>query len=177
MQECQLDKIIFVPVGDYYEKEGLISAKDRIQMLKDICAEEKGLEVSDIETTINQKLYAIDVFHMLNEQYQSSNNYFIMGSDNYKNIRNWYHAEELLRHYQYIILDRNQEKENTNQNLSEEEKLKDHVQARIYKVIENSGTKNMSSTEAREKIKTGKNVEMLLKPQTIAFIKEKHLYK
>ena len=42
-------KIIFVPVGDKYQKEGLISAEHRFNMLKAVCDNNEKFEVSKIE--------------------------------------------------------------------------------------------------------------------------------
>ena len=34
---CNLDKVIFVPMGNYYPKEGLAKAEDRLKMLEIAC--------------------------------------------------------------------------------------------------------------------------------------------
>jgi len=37
IEKYVLDKVIFVPMGDFYVKEGLASSKDRLNMLKLAC--------------------------------------------------------------------------------------------------------------------------------------------
>lgn len=34
LKECKLDKVVFVPVGDFYDKKELVPAKHRYNMLK-----------------------------------------------------------------------------------------------------------------------------------------------
>lgn len=41
LKECKLDKVIFVPVGDFYNKKELISAEHRYNMLKISCKRTK----------------------------------------------------------------------------------------------------------------------------------------
>lgn len=37
LKECNLDKVIFVPIGNFYEKKELISGEHRYNMLKVAC--------------------------------------------------------------------------------------------------------------------------------------------
>ncbi len=41
LKECGLDKVIFVPVGNFYEKKELISGHHRYNMLKIVCERTK----------------------------------------------------------------------------------------------------------------------------------------
>lgn len=174
MKECNLNKIIFVPVGDHYEKDGLIPVYHRIEMLKEICRNEKGLEVSDIESKINKKLFAVDVFELINNKYEESDNFFIMGSDNYVNIKDWHHSEKLLNNYSYIVLKRNTSDKYNLEKKFDEKNLKT---SNVYKIIENNKTNKISSTEARKMVKNENALKEILLPQTILYIRENNLYK
>ena len=44
-----VEKVIFVPVSEKYEKEGLLNNKYRYEMLKCVCDKNEKFEVSDIE--------------------------------------------------------------------------------------------------------------------------------
>ena len=61
----KLDKVIFVPVNDFYKKDNLIDSKHRYTMLKLALKNYKNLEVDDIELKENRKLYAIDAFKII----------------------------------------------------------------------------------------------------------------
>lgn len=104
--ECNLDKVIFVPVGDFYDKKELAPAKDRYNMLKIACKDKKNIEVSDIELKVKEKIYAIDAFKLIEENYPDTDIYFIMGADNFINIMTWKNSKELIKKYKYIVLDR-----------------------------------------------------------------------
>ena len=106
VQENKLDKVIFVPVGDYYDKNELVSAKHRYNMLKLAIKGYSNLEVSDIELGINKKLYASDVFELIANRYIGQDIYFIMGSDNYSKMPKWKDYDYIKDRYKYIVLDR-----------------------------------------------------------------------
>ena len=52
----KLDKVYFVPMGDYYKKEGLLPAEERYNMLKIMVEEYPKLDVSRI---LNYKLFML----------------------------------------------------------------------------------------------------------------------
>ena len=81
--------MIFVPVGNYYKKNGLIDAKHRYNMLK-LCTNEKPrIDVEDIVVETKTRLYAIDTFKLIRQKYSKDDIFFIMGSDNYRKISTW----------------------------------------------------------------------------------------
>lgn len=41
LKECKLDKVIFVPVGNFYDKKELVSGEHRYNMLKIACKRTK----------------------------------------------------------------------------------------------------------------------------------------
>lgn len=106
LKECNLDKVIFVPVGDFYDKRELALARDRYNMLKISINGQDKFEVSDFELNVKQRLYAVDVFRIIKENHQNDDIYFIMGADNFINILKWKDADELIKEYKYIVLDR-----------------------------------------------------------------------
>lgn len=65
IEEGKLDKVIFVPVNDYYKKENLVQAKHRYNMLQLATKKYDKLEVDDIEIKENRKLCAVDVFEII----------------------------------------------------------------------------------------------------------------
>jgi len=73
LKECDLNKVIFVPVGDFYDKEQLVSGKHRYNMLSISCKDLENIEVTDLELNIKQKLYASDakdrIFIIKNDTY------------------------------------------------------------------------------------------------------------
>ena len=108
----QVDKVIFIPVNDYYKKDGLIEAKHRYNMLNLATEKYNNLYVDDIEIKENRKLYAIDAFELMQKsnfitEDNKDNIYFIMGSDNYEKMPKWKDYDRIKDKYKYIIVERN----------------------------------------------------------------------
>ena len=109
----KLDKVIFVPVNDFYKKDNLIDSKHRYTMLKLALKNYKNLEVDDIELKENRKLYAIDAFKIIEKsKFITADNknsiFFIMGSDNFNKMPKWKDYDTLKNKYNYIVIDRNE---------------------------------------------------------------------
>lgn len=100
-----LDMVYFVPMGDLYKKEQLIPAVHRVNMLK--IAIQENMEILTISVDSKKELQAIDTFKIIQKRFSRSDNYFIMGSDNFEKMKFWKNSNELLNNYKYIILKRN----------------------------------------------------------------------
>lgn len=147
IKQENLDKVYFVPMGDLYEKKDLISLKHRIKMLELAFENQEKMTILAISNK-DKKTCAIDTFQKIDEKFPKDERFFIMGSDNYENMAKWKNAEDLIKNYQYIILDR-----------------------------EKGKRKDISSSMVREKIKQNENVENLIPQQVLEYIKQKNLYK
>ncbi len=168
IKNCNLDKVIFVPMNDFYEKKELVKAKDRYNMLQIACkaSMNKKLEVSNIEIKENRKLTTISAFRLIEKVYKESENYFIIGADNFINILNWKESEELLKKYKYIVFERNEInlKDFIDKNLG---KYKENI-----KIISNEEYKNISSSIFRNK----KERDNILCEEVHQYIIENKLY-
>ena len=81
LNECKLDKVIFVPVGDFYKKRELAPAIHRYNMLEIECNKINNIEVSDLELNIKENLYAIDAFKLIQKEYPNDANDFTIPMD------------------------------------------------------------------------------------------------
>lgn len=168
--KANLDKVIFVPVGDYYDKKELASGRDRYNMLKTACDELDDIEVSEILLDIKEKIYAIDAFKIIKEKYPNDDIYFIMGADNFVNIMNWKKAEELIYNYKYIVFER--------KNID----VKEYITRKLneYKnriiLIKNQKYRDYSSSKFRENKKNKKYIKDIVTTNVLKYIEEKKLY-
>ena len=149
INECKLDKIIFVPVNDLYKKEGLIESEHRVNMLKLVCKEDDNLEVSDIELKSNVNYKAIDIFRIIDKEYNKDEKFYIMGTDNLKKICKWKESERLVEDFNYIILNR---EDDDAKKIIEENKLLEKNKNK-FNIIKNDNFKECSSTNIRNQIK------------------------
>lgn len=160
IEKFNLDKVIFVPMNKHYPKEDLIEEEHRLNMLRIMCEENNKLEVWDIEFKINKKVYAVDIFEIISNLHKEDEVYYIMGSDNYKNLSKW-KSNEKLQNYKYIVL------------LRDEDTIK--KQDNIF-LLEDSKI-SISSTIIRENIKNNIEITDFLPKKIEKYIYKNNLYK
>ena len=97
VNECeQVEKIIFIPVNKKYEKDGLLENEHRYNMLKLVTDKNENFIVSNIDMNGNRSLYTIETLEEIQKQYQDKNVWFLIGSDNLKELHTWKRSEELV---------------------------------------------------------------------------------
>ena len=173
LEKCnKIEKLIFVPVSTKYQKEELIEDKHRYNMLEIISKKEEKIEVSDIELITDKQLYTIQTLDFFKDMYKDNDIYFVMGTDNLKEIETWREAQRLLSDYKIIVLERENDKLdkiiNDNKFLSnnKDSLIKINGIDRIF----------LSSTMIRDKIKNGEDVEEFIDKEVLEYIKENKLY-
>lgn len=175
IEKCkEVEKLIFVPVSTKYQKEKLVDDIHRYNMLKLICENEDKLEVSDIELKQDKQLYTIETLDLLKEKY--GNNYdiwFVMGTDNLKELETWKQPERLLKEYKIIVLERDNDKL---EDIINNNKLLSENKESIIK-INGIDVVNLSSTMIRDKIKNDENVEKYMSSPVKKYIEDNNLYK
>lgn len=158
-----LDSVIFVPVGNYYKKQSLVEAKHRYNMLKLACKKYNYLKVEDIDVKSDKILYAVDTFNLIYEKYNNDVDiYLIMGSDNFKKMSNWKAYDEIIKKYNYIVIERPNYKENVK---------KDNV---IYYILDQK--EDFSSTRIRHLLEKGEDTSLYLNKDVEKYIKQNKLY-
>ena len=168
-----LEKLIFVPVSTRYQKESLVSDNHRYNMLKLICRKEDKLEVSDVELNLDKQLYTVQTLHIFKNKYKNYDIYFVMGTDNLKELNTWKEAERILSDYKVIVLERNDD--NLCDVINKDELLKKYRQALVK--IDGINKIYLSSTMIREKIKNGEDIEQFIDRDVLNYIKRNNLYK
>lgn len=173
LKQLNIDKVYFVPVGNYYQKNELIDVKHRLNMLNIMCENQDKMYVSDITLNEKNNLKAIDVFKMLKEKYSNDNVYFIMGSDNFIKITEWKNFDELVENYKIIIVKR--DNVDINKIILENRILE--VNKNNFFIINSEDTQNkVDSTEVRRKIKNSENIDKYLNKKISEYIVQNGLY-
>lgn len=149
-----LEKVILVPVSTRYNKNGLASDEIRFNMLEQICAKEPGLEVSRIELDSDKQLYTIETLRKIKQQNPNKQIYFVLGTDNLKELETWHKVYELLSSFKFIVLKR------------DEDSVSDIIdKSTILKKYESSffelngiDTVDLSSSYVRKRIQDGETI-------------------
>lgn len=168
-----IEKLIFVPVSTKYQKQDLLQDEHRYNMLKIICDKEDKLEVSDIELREEKQLYTIQTLDIFKEKYENHNIYFIMGTDNLKELETWMEPERILSEYKIIVLER--DNDNLSDILQKNSFLNKYKDSLIK--VEGINKISLSSTMIREKIKNREDVKQFIDEDVLEYIRENNLYK
>ena len=162
LKEFNLDKVVVIPMGDKYQKTGLIPFEHRYNMLIKMFENELDVEISRMQANQEKISYAIDCFKKIDEKYKIDERFFIMGLDNFAKIETWKDGKSLIENRKFIVFERN--------DYDIENKFSDDI--KFIKV--NNDT---SSSLVRQKIKTNGDLENLTLPEVARYISQEGLYK
>lgn len=168
----QVEKIIFIPVNKKYEKDGLLENEHRYNMLKLVTDKNENFIVSNIDMNGNRSLYTIETLEEIQKQYKDKNVWFLIGSDNLKELHTWQRAEELVSKYKILVMERNEDKI---EEIIEKDELLNCYKENI-EVLSQDIRSNFSSTYVRSQIKKQKNVRYLMPDEIYEYIKKNNLY-
>lgn len=174
LEEMELDKVYFVPMGDTYKKPGLIDEKLRYEMLQIACAKYEKIDVENIELNLTKSITTIEAFKRIESKYSKTQNYYIMGADNFLRLPNWKDAERLITNYKFIVFARKGEELsdliNNNKTISS-----NLANINLLRIKNNT---NCSSGIIRDLIKEGKNeiAKKYTEEGIIEFINKNKLY-
>lgn len=163
-----VDKVIFVPTGDRYNKEDLIPNKYRYEMLKIITKDKENIFVSNYEQN-KELVYAYQTLDYFQSLYPSDDIYLICGSDNLENFTTWKNYKYILENYKLLVTKRGP--------FSFPKELKEYE--KNIMLIEQNYKYNISSTIIRKELLEEEDSEILrrhLDKNVLEYIRKKHLY-
>ena len=163
VDQFHLDKVIFIPSGNPWQKKDATSYRHRYEMTKILIEDSNYFEISDIENSEKNPSYTFETLNKLNHPKEKL--YFILGSDAAINIKTWKNYELLSNLTNFLIALRSED------NID----VVDNNFPFDYEII--SGDKlDLSSTTLRNKLKE-ENIEVSELPFGILnYIKENSLY-
>ena len=163
IKQFDLDKVLFIPSGNPWQKKYATSFIHRFEMTKILIEGSNKFEISDIEKSEDIPSYTFDTLTKLN--HKKDNLYFILGSDTAMNITTWNNYEKLSELTNFLIALR---KEDSVNNLNENFPFD-------YELI--AGEKlDLSSTSLRNKLKDNLFNEDEISLKIIQYIKKNSLY-
>ena len=168
----EVEKIVFIPVNKKYPKDGLLENKHRYNMLKLVANKNSEFIVSDIDMYGEKSLSTIETLEKTEKQFPNKDMWFLIGSDNLKELYTWNRLEELLSKYKILVMER------------ENDKMEEIIEKNplLYKHKENflklndEIRSNYSSTYVRNQKKKKKNIRYLMPDEIFEYITENKLY-
>jgi len=168
----QIEKIIFVPVNEKYNKDNLIKNEHRYNMLKLVCDKNEKFDVSKIEMDSIRPLYTIETLEIFKEMYPKHEIAFTIGSDNLKELHTWKESDKLVKEFKIYVLRRDED--NIDSIINKNDLLKENKE--VFIKTKNNIITNLSSSYIRERIKNNKSIRYLLPEEIINYIEKNKLY-
>ena len=185
-QHRRLSKVIFMPTGISPHKESgdLIDSSHRYQMVKSAIRDNEHFEVSDIEIKRSGKSYTIDTIRILREIYGEEHNlYLIMGTDMINEISTWKDINTLSGMCRFIMVNRSPISTNGISNSPSLEcglrgikVFSDEKIAEIERLKVKIPTIGISSTEIRDRLRSGRSIRYLVPRRVEDYINTHNLY-
>lgn len=162
-----ITSLLFVPVGDQYEKAGLIPAFHRVKMLEIMISDLPHASVSKVEVEADRKLKTMETLEKLQTEYAGETLAFVIGADNLKDLTGWYNYKQLITKFNMIIINRGE--------LNVYQLIKDHFQfaSDHFLVVDDFLKIDISSTAYRNDLTRSD----LLRSEVEAYIKKYSLYR
>lgn len=167
-----IEKIVFVPVSNKYNKDGLISDEHRFNMLNLVCEKNARFEVSDIEFNSSRQPYTFETLQVMQKFYPEYEIRLIIGTDNLKELDSWYEIEHLLNKFKVFVLARDED--NIEDIINSHNLLSKYSSSFVKSNI--SIRTNLSSSFVRNEVKNHRSVKYLLPDEVIEYIKNNNLY-
>lgn len=106
-----LDKVIYVPVSDNYNKPNILNGIDRVKMLELMISNIDDILSSKIEVSsfeVDGSLHTINTLNHFKTVYPDDDIYFICGTDNLDDFHRWNSFEEILKNYKLLVISRDE---------------------------------------------------------------------
>lgn len=176
LEEYALDKMIFIPSGTPpHKKPGEVLDKEhRYKMVKLAIKGISKFSLSRIELDRKGFSFAVDTCNELKEKYGKKTKFFyIMGLDSINEILEWKKPLELFKLCEFIVGTRPGTRIRTFKRLVKFPPL----QKEVDKIHLMELRENISSSDIRERLKSGKSAKGLLPRVIETYIKKNRLYK
>lgn len=98
--------MVVSPQNPFKPSSSLLNEYHRLHLVKLAIAEDKRLNVSDIEFHLPKPSYTIHTLTYLNEKYPQHEFAVIMGSDSFQNLPKWKNAEQIIKNYDLYVYTR-----------------------------------------------------------------------
>jgi nicotinate-nucleotide adenylyltransferase len=168
-EAADLDEVWFIPAAQPPHKPGrmITAGEHRFRMVEQALTEVAGFSVSRIELDRSGPSYTADTVEWLVNRYPEREFFFILGGDMVLDLPRWYKIKEILHSVRMIGLIRPGHKW--------EETLPQWIKERLIPVKEGIQL-TLSSTDVRERVRTGRSIRFLVPDAVRCYIEENRLY-
>ena len=166
--DTDLDSVMFVitPQNPFKQNSKILSNKNRLELVSLAIKSNPKLQVSSIEFDLPTPNYTIQTLKKIKTQHPKDNFVLILGEDNLSSFDKWKDYRNILSDYELYVYPRRNNKA-IPKNLQGHPKIKRNTAPQI----------EISSSEIREGIKSGKDLSRLIPKSIWSLIKKKGFYR
>ncbi len=173
---CALDQVIFMPAGipPHKKTQKRASGKDRHEMIRRAIDGSPNFIVSSFEIDSSEISYTIETLYHFKRLYPEDELFLIVGSEMFSDLPRWVRPQEICQTASLITAHRAGFPEpdfSLYQDLVSEQKLADWK-----KQVIPMPPVGFSSTQIRNRIKSGKSVRFMIPDSVIEYIQVHRLY-
>lgn len=163
----ELDRVLFVPTGQPWQKTNYSDAEDRFMMTSLGASTHRSFAVSRIELDRKGPTFTADTMRTLKDFHgEATQLFFILGADAAVRLGTWKNAEGLADHTDLIAV--------TRPGFALGQIEPDAMWPRIH-LMEMPGI-DVSATDVRTRVRSGRPIDYLVPGPVAAFIHERGLY-
>lgn len=157
----KLDEIWFVPTADPpHKRTAHATSKERIEMVRLMTEDEPAFNINSIEVNRGGTSYTYETLNEFKKLFPNDQFYFIIGADMVEYLPHWYKIDELMKLVTFVGVKRSGYTLNTSYPIKT-------VDVPVFEV---------SSSDIRKRIRTGRPVKHLVCESVYSYIKERRLY-
>jgi nicotinate-nucleotide adenylyltransferase len=165
LNETTITKLWFIvsPQNPLKESKALLNEFDRLHLVRLATQDDNRIKCSDIEFNLPKPSYTSNTLTFLSEKYPEHQFSLIMGSDSYQNLDKWKNYEAIINNYSIYVYKREGydiKKTFTN-----------------TPVILNAPIIQISASQIREHIRSGKSIRYLVPENVREEIETRKFYK
>ena len=164
-----LDRLIVVPTGTQPLKVGAAAAtpEQRLAMAFLTFGQDPRFDVSDVEVTRGGLSFTVDTLAQVAEQYPAAERFLLLGVDVLGSFAKWKEPQRILSLAQPVLLERH-----TGAPVELPEELRKAKAIRLP-----TRRVDVSSTEIRERVRTGRSIRGFVTENVAAYIERGGLYR
>ncbi|WP_291632483.1 nicotinate-nucleotide adenylyltransferase [Clostridium sp.] len=175
LYNLHLDKILFMPAGNPPHKinKKITDSQIRYDLVKRAIENETHFEISDYEINKKENSYTYETVELFSELKRNIEWYFLIGVDSLMDLDNWKNVDRILASSKLVIYNR------AGFTIGEVLKQKHYIEEKFNKelIFLDMPIIDISSTNIRNSIKEGRNINYFLPSGVEVIIDKLHLYK
>ncbi len=174
LQTAGLDEILFVPSGISYMKDQkeILPARERLEMVRLAIQEYPAFMVSSIETDKQSNSYSHETIRALQEAQPDTEYFFLTGADTIFSMEDWKDPVSIFRSVTILAACR----PGVSQDGLKKQISYLHTQYQADIRLISADYVDISSSEIRKAIKSGKSIRGLVPQIVEGYILKNHLY-